>query len=742
MRKLLFVVLAICFIFISIISGVYAIDMGDSIDYTNENKEIVDTTTQANDNNQENENEIDTSEVQNNIQQKDELLNERVDDKNTEDVNKQEANNNDDIDDEQLADENEISVSYSTHVEDIGWQEKKADGAMSGTEAMNKRLEGIRINLENNPDSSGITYSTHIQNIGWSEFVRDGSLSGTTGKALRLEAIKIKLYGDIADLYDVYYRVHVQNYGWLDWASNGKAAGSQSYGYRLEVIEIKLIKKGDMFSGETTTSFKSPGKVYYATHVEDIGWLNNVGDGKTSGTVGQSKRVEGLRIELSDLPYEGNIEYSSHIQYIGWQDYQKNGALSGTTGRKLRVEAMKVKLTGDLSNYYDVYYRVHAQNFGWLDWAKNNEKAGSEGFENRIEAIEIVLILKGNPSPGNTARPFIGMGNISYSVHVQDYDWMALVTNGVVAGTVGASKRLEAIKISLDDSSFNGNVEYSTHIQDIGWQNYVSNGEVSGTQSQSRRIEAIKIRLTGDIANYYNVYYRVHCQQFGWLDWASNNNISGTIGGSFRVEAVQIKLYPKGAGGPVNTEKSSISFVDKNVFKVCYDGNGKLCEDAESLIGKTGSYILRVNKGTNVVTVLVSNGEGVYNIAMKRFVCSVGNDTPIGTFYTPAKYRWKELIGPSYGQFSTRIVGGILFHSVPYNKMNNQTLSARMYNQLGTTCSHGCIRLTCGDAKWIYDNCPLRTRVDIVSGGVDPLSKPQAQKLPLSQTWDPTDPTI
>lgn len=64
-----------------------------------------------------------------------------------------------------------------------------------------------------------------------------------------------------------------------------------------------------------------------------------------------------------------------------------------------------------------------------------------------------------------------------------------------------------------------------------------------------------------------------------------------------------------------------------------------------------------------------------------------------------------------------------------------------MYNQLGTTCSHGCVRLTCGDAKWIYDNCTLGTRVDILWGS-DPLSKPSAQKLPLNQTWDPTDPNI
>ncbi len=80
-------------------------------------------------------------------------------------------------------------------------------------------------------------------------------------------------------------------------------------------------------------------------------------------------------------------------------------------------------------------------------------------------------------------------------------------------------------------------------------------------------------------------------------------------------------------------------------------------------------------------------------------------------------------------------------HSVPYNKQNPYTLSAKAFNQLGTTCSHGCVRLMCKDAKWIYDNCALGTRVDIISGK-DPLSKPTAPKISTSQTWDPTDPNI
>lgn len=419
----------------------------------------------------------------------------------------------------------------------------------------------------------------------------------------------------------------------------------------------------------------------------------------------------------------------------------KECSISGTSGQSQRVEAIKIKLTGEISNYYDVYYRVHAQDLGWMSWTCNDSKAGTEGLELRVEAIQICLVKKGENAPGDISRPFVEQGKVEYSSHVQNIGWQNCVNNGNTSGTVGQGLRLEALKIKLGDNSYEGNIEYSTHVQDYGWMNYSSNDSISGTIGQSKRIEAIKIRLTGEISNYYDVFYRVQCQDFSWLGWTCNDRIAGTTGGGYRIESIQIKLYPKNITNPGISHLSCITFEDKNGFKVCKDANGTLYEDAQSLLGTRNTYVLRVNKATNVVTVIVANGEGTFNIAYKRFVCSTGKDTPPGTYYTPAKYRWKLLMGPSYGQYSTRIVGGILFHSVPYNKQNPYTLSAKAFNQLGTTCSHGCVRLMCKDAKWIYDNCALGTRVDIISGK-DPLSKPTAPKISTSQTWDPTDPNI
>lgn len=152
-------------------------------------------------------------------------------------------------------------------------------------------------------------------------------------------------------------------------------------------------------------------------------------------------------------------------------------------------------------------------------------------------------------------------------------------------------------------------------------------------------------------------------------------------------------------------------------------------------------YEIHVNKQMNCVTVYAMDTSGAYSIPLKAMVCSTGNATPLGTFRTPAKYIWKVLKGNVWGQYSTRVTGSILFHSVPYSTSRKDALISKYYNKLGTTASAGCIRLTTIDAKWIYDNCPLGTTVVIYNdSNPGPLGKPTAMKVDVSNKWDPTDP--
>ena len=147
--------------------------------------------------------------------------------------------------------------------------------------------------------------------------------------------------------------------------------------------------------------------VNYSTHVQDIGWQGYVKDGSTAGTTGQSKRLEAIRIKLSNnTSYNGTIQYQTHVQDIGWQGWKMNDDTSGTSGQSKRLEAIRIKLTDELAENYDIYYRVHAQEFGWLGWAKNGERAGTEGYSYRLEAIQIQLVKKGSSAPGSTSNCF------------------------------------------------------------------------------------------------------------------------------------------------------------------------------------------------------------------------------------------------------------------------------------------------------------------------------------------------
>ena len=137
-------------------------------------------------------------------------------------------------------------------------------------------------------------------------------------------------------------------------------------------------------------------------------------------------------------------------------------------------------------------------------------------------------------------------------------------------------------------------------------------------------------------------------------------------------------------------------------------------------------YMIAVNRAASTVTVLALDDEGNYTKPYMAMVCSGGADTPLGFFATPVNYDWRLLAGPSYGQYATRIWDSYLFHTVPYYSQHKDDIEYDQFNQLGTQASLGCIRLLVCDVKWIYDNCPIGTRVVIYDNADDPgpMGKP------------------
>ena len=156
-------------------------------------------------------------------------------------------------------------------------------------------------------------------------------------------------------------------------------------------------------------------------------------------------------------------------------------------------------------------------------------------------------------------------------------------------------------------------------------------------------------------------------------------------------------------------------------------------------------YYIRINRALNTVTIYSLNDKGDYEPYF-AMVCSTGAATPLGTYTTFGKSRWRLLYGPCYGQYATDIVGDILFHSVPYYTQWEGDLEYNEYNKLGTSASMGCVRLCVRDALWIYNNCPIGTVVEFYDdwNSPGPLGKPGSAYIdPESPNrgWDPTDPS-
>ena len=341
-----------------------------------------------------------------------------------------------------------------------------------------------------------VSYRTHVQTFGWEGKENDiktwksnGTMSGTSGKAKRLEGINIVVNsaeaGKTAKL-GIQYTTHCQSYGWLPWSANGEMNGTEGEAKRLEAIKIQL-----------TGADKDKYDVYYRVHAQSYGWLGWAKNGAPSGTAGYAKRLEGIQIVV----------------------VKKGESAPGANFKGVNV-------TKQLASYI--------------------AKAGSSPVVD-------------NPTTSNTNPSVVGENaiNVAYRTHVQSFGWQGWKYNGQMSGTSGLAKRLEGINIKLTNQTYSGSIVYTTHVQSYGWQGnendpntWKRNGVMSGTSGEAKRLEAIRIALTGEMAEHYDVYYRVHAQSFGWLGWAKNGEAAGTAGLAKRLEGIQIVLVPKNGKAP------------------------------------------------------------------------------------------------------------------------------------------------------------------------------------------------
>lgn len=475
------------------------------------------------------------------------------------------------------------SVSYQTHVQDIGWQAPVSNGMTAGTTGRAKRVEALKINLLSQDGSplgnDSISVQSHISGIGWEpQPVGNGQVSGTVGQSRAIEAIRLSLSGSLSDSYDIWYRVHSANVGWLGWASNGGPAGTQGYAYQIEAIQIKVLPKNAQDAPTRGDAFRDhsqePPTVSYRSHVSNVGWMSAVADGKTSGAIDSRNAIEALSLGVNWYGHGGSISSRAHVSGFGWQDW--SSGVIGTTGQSRSIEAVQFKLNGELSAAYDIWYRVFACNLGgWLGWTSNGSPAGSAAKGAAIQGVQILLVAKGSSTPGDTANHFIGATDIlsGSSFGLNGKSLGSAQGKSILLGSESGSEPLTSLSISFDNQETLGSIGYSGCYEFGGWGDVVSDGVALNSKNNGRVLKAVRLTLTGDLSNAYDVWYRCFDSKKGWLGWTCNGADAGaTVSGSF-LAAVEVQIVSKGGSAPGVTDGEFVSDTSADHPHVVYQAH-------------------------------------------------------------------------------------------------------------------------------------------------------------------------
>lgn len=123
----------------------------------------------------------------------------------------------------------------------------------------------------------------------------------------------------------VYYRVYLADEGWTPEVSDWRTVGSREK--QIEAVKIRI-----------------PGRrVTYQAHVAGIGWKGEVSDGAEAGTIGESRRMEAVRIRVD----RGHVYYQAGVEKTGggidWMDEVSDGAEAGTTGRSKKMFGLQIR---------------------------------------------------------------------------------------------------------------------------------------------------------------------------------------------------------------------------------------------------------------------------------------------------------------------------------------------------------------------------------------------------------------
>ena len=262
-------------------------------------------------------------------------------------------------------------------------------------------------------------------------------------------------------------------------------------------------------------------------------------------------------------------------------------------------------------------------------------------------------------------------------------------------------------------------IAFKTYLKDFYWENYPTPAPAatpdpahsSGYGDAAIAIDTPKRKDDGEIneeiLNYIEGKY-----SFEVYHQTMSTGDSGGEVWRLQRRLHQLNYLPAADGQfGAATERALLYFQRKNGLEqtaVADEDTQRLLFSAAAV--ESEEYVcankLVVDISEQMVYVYQWNGSN-YGTCIREMICSTGeNDTPtpLGTYQATGptgtgEWYWFDEY-ECYAKWATRIVGGILFHSVTYSK--GKSLNKTSLRKLGKKASHGCVRLKVEDAKWIY----------------------------------------
>ena len=407
------------------------------------------------------------------------------------------------------------------------------------------------------------------------------------------------------------------------------------------------------------------------------GFLSEDADGEYGRSTTDAVRAFQEHLTAQNIPVEATGSATPLTLYClyseDYSSYLRDVTPGMTDGEVTRVE-LRLAALGYLDAAPDDTFDDYAREALWLFQQKADLELSGTANRKTIDA----LFAAGAPEAEHCAPHEITSGDSGLAVRdVQN----ALVAGGFTVDPADGSYGPALEKALERAADYLGDGDSPTHLTaetvealqdgplEFLWYNAAS--------------EADALRLQRRL---YSLYY------------LQESGIDGKIGGD-TLSAVHD--FQAANGLPR-------SGIDQNTTSVLFSVHA---------IGKRYPYRVEVSIDRQEVEVWALNDQNGYDL-VQTFTCSTGlhDSTPRGVYPNghPVN-RWHYFKKFNcWAQYSFKIVDDIMFHSVIYGSKNENSLRRSSQRNLGSPASHGCVRLSVEDARWLFEHCQRGSVVIVI----------------------------